>query len=219
MSYTTREHMSKEVTRRQPGVLQAARSGAGSLTSAIVALWVIHAMNALVGGALNMFGIIPRSVDALWHIAAAPFLHGSFSHLLLNSVSLVMLGAFTMLRRRSDFLSVSVISAITSGLGAWFIGAPGTIHIGASGVIFGYLGFLMARGLFERSLSAILLSAAVGWFFGGMLWGVLPTVGAGISWEAHLFGFLGGVGSAGLLTGRGRRPRQLRSRGGSRSRD
>ncbi len=98
-----------------------------------------------------------------------------------------------------DFAVVTVAGALTSGLGAWLIGGAHTVHVGASGVIFAYLGFLMARGWFERRFGAIALSVAVTWLFGGMVFGVLPTVGAAISWEAHLFGFLGGVGVARAL--------------------
>ncbi len=96
-----------------------------------------------------------------------------------------------MLRETSDFFWVSIISAIVSGLGTWVFGAPG-VHIGASGVIFGYLGYLLLRGYFERSAIAIAFSLGVGVFYGSLLWGILPTH-IGISWEGHLFGFLGVV--------------------------
>lgn len=196
-------HMSdNSITRQASTALSAATSGAATLTTTVAVLWAVHGANIVLQGALHAYGIMPRNPDALYGIAFAPFLHGSIEHLLLNTVSLVILGALTMVRRRSDFVAVSVISGLVSGLGTWLIGAPGTVHIGASGVIFGYLGFLMARGFFERSLSAILLSAGVIWFFHAMVWGVLPTVAAGISWEAHLFGFLGGISSAWLLTPR-----------------
>ncbi|NES94982.1 MAG: rhomboid family intramembrane serine protease, partial [Desertifilum sp. SIO1I2] len=89
---------------------------------------------------------------------------------------------------------------LISGLGVWLFGSPG-FHIGASGVIFGYLGFLLLRGYFERSFVTIFLSVVVGFFYGSLLWGVLPTV-PGISWEGHLFGFIGGGVAAYLLSDR-----------------
>ncbi|HHO50195.1 MAG TPA: rhomboid family intramembrane serine protease [Deltaproteobacteria bacterium] len=190
------------MTRQVQGALQSARSGAGTLAASVSILWAVHLVNTLLGGVLIGFGIVPRTASGLYGILLAPFLHGSWSHLVLNSVSLVLLGAITMTRRRVDFYVVSVFGALASGLGTWLIGAPGSVHVGASGVIFAYLGFLMARGFFERSASSIVLSALVTWFFGSMVWGVLPTVGPGISWEAHLFGFLGGVGAARLLGNR-----------------
>ncbi len=194
--------MSSAMTRQVQGALQSARSGAGTLAASVSILWAVHLVNTLLGGVLIGFGIVPRTASGLYGILLAPFLHGSWSHLVLNSVSLVLLGAITMTRRRVDFYVVSVFGALASGLGTWLIGAPGSVHVGASGVIFAYLGFLMARGFFERSASSIVLSALVTWFFGSMVWGVLPTVGPGISWEAHLFGFLGGVGAARLLGNR-----------------
>ena len=194
--------MANTLKRQARGALQSAKAGASTLATSVGTLWVVHAVNIVLGGALLTYGIVPRTVQGLSGILAAPFLHGSLSHLALNSLSLVILGSITMIGRRRDFLTVSVVGALTSGLGAWAIGAPGTVHIGASGVIFAYLGFLVARGFFERSIPAILLSLLVTWFFGGMVWGVLPTVGAGISWEAHLFGFLGGIGAARRISGR-----------------
>ena len=92
-----------------------------------------------------------------------------------------------------DFWVVAVGSALTAGLGTWLVGASDSVYIGASGVVFGFLGFPMGRGIHERSAKSILLSLTVTFFFGGMLWGVLPSVGPGISWEGHLFGFLGGL--------------------------
>jgi membrane associated rhomboid family serine protease len=89
---------------------------------------------------------------------------------------------------------------LVSGLGVWLFGASG-VHVGASGLIFGYLGFLLLRGYFERNFPSILLSLIVGFLYGGAIWGVLPTQ-PGISWEGHLFGFIGGVLAARLLARR-----------------
>jgi membrane associated rhomboid family serine protease len=102
-----------------------------------------------------------------------------------------------MLRRTSDFFVVSAIAMLVGGLGTWLFGAP-ALHIGASGVIFGYLGFLLLRGYFERKFASILFSVFVGILYGSLIWGVLPGQ-PGISWEGHLFGFLGGVLAAKLL--------------------
>jgi membrane associated rhomboid family serine protease len=159
---------------------------------------MVHVVNLVLGGALLSWGIVPRTIEGLWGLLFAPFLHGSLSHLALNTVSFVLLGSITMLRKRSDFWTVSVVGALGSGLGAWLFGGVGTVHIGASGVIFAYLGFLMARGLFERSVQGLLLSGVVTWFFGSMVWGVLPLA-VGVSWQAHLFGFLSGVAAAAVI--------------------
>jgi membrane associated rhomboid family serine protease len=111
-------------------------------------------------------------------------------------VGFVILGLLVTSRRLSDFWSVFWASAVFAGLGCWVFGglsASNEVHIGASGVIFGFLGFLMARGWFERRAGAILLSLIVTWLFHGMLFGVVPQAGSNISWQAHLFGWIGGV--------------------------
>jgi membrane associated rhomboid family serine protease len=108
-----------------------------------------------------------------------------------NTLPFLVLGWLIMLRNTHDFLRVTLVVGLASGLGTWLFGSPGS-HIGASGVIFGYLGYLLLRGFFERRLGSISLSVLVGTLYGSMIWGILPLQ-QGISWEGHLFGFLGGV--------------------------
>lgn len=148
-------------------------------------------------GGLDQFGIIPRNPIGLRGILFAPFLHGGLGHLISNTIPFLVLGWLVMLRETTDFFVVSILSALVSGLGTWLLGATGT-HLGASGVIFGYLGYLLARGYFERSMVAIAMSLFVGTLYGSLIWGLLPLQ-QGISWEGHLFGFLGGILSAKLL--------------------
>ena len=179
------------------------RSNIGLVWRATVLLWLIELADLVVlGGGLDAWGVRPRSIGGLVGLVTAPFLHGGVAHLAANTIPLLVLGALTMTRKRLDFWVVSVVSAILAGGGAWLFGAPNTVHIGASGVIFGYFGFLLARGIYERSLRAVFMSLFVGWAFGGMLMGVLPLVGAGISWQSHLFGFLGGALTARFLGAR-----------------
>jgi membrane associated rhomboid family serine protease len=170
-----------------------------TILSAIIAvMWLVEMIDQSVGGALDIYGIIPRSEIGLRGIVFAPFLHGSFYHLAANTVPFVTLGWLIMLRETSDFFVVSGITMLVSGLGVWLTGAPNSIHIGASGVIFGYLGFLLLRGFFERSATSIFLSLFVGFSYGSMIWGVLPTQ-MGVSWQGHLFGFIGGAIAARFL--------------------
>jgi len=152
---------------------------------------------------LDQFGIMPRNLIGLRGILFAPFLHGGLGHLIGNTIPFLVLGWFIMLREISDFFVVTIISALASGLGTWLFGAPG-IHIGASGVVFGYLGYLLLRGYFERSAVAIAMSLFVCVLYGSLLFGLSPFQ-TGISWEGHLFGFLGGVLSARLLADQHRR--------------
>lgn len=169
----------------------------------VAIMWAVEILDQFVfrlgmRQTLDIYGIMPRSVIGLRGILFAPFLHGNFAHLIGNTVPFIVLGWLIMLRETSDFLWVSLISAFVSGLGTWLFGSSG-VHIGASGVIFGYLGYLLLRGYFERSMTAIALSLFVGTLYGSLIWGILPTR-IGISWEGHLFGFLGGVLAARLLT-------------------
>jgi len=183
-----------DLVRTEPSTLATElRTNAGVLARWTGVLWVIAIVNAILGGSLAAFGIHPHTLLGLLEIPLAPFLHAGFFHLLANTVPFLVLGALTMGRKRMDFYVVSVVSAITAGLGAWFFGASGSVHLGASGVIFGYLGFLLARGIYERSAATIALSLFCGWIFGSMLWGVLPFLATGVSWQSHLFGFLGGI--------------------------
>ncbi|MGI0485060.1 rhomboid family intramembrane serine protease [Pantanalinema rosaneae CENA516] len=147
---------------------------------------------------LDVYGIVPQSLIGLRGILFAPFLHGNFAHLIGNTIPFVVLGWLVMLRETSDFFIVSIIAGLSSGLGTWLIGRPGTIHIGASGVIFGYLGYLLLRGFFERSVLAISLAIVTAVLYGSLVFGVLPFQ-YGISWEGHLFGFIGGIVAAWML--------------------
>jgi membrane associated rhomboid family serine protease len=149
-------------------------------------------------GSLDRYGIRPRNVDGLWGILAAPLLHVGWLHLAANTLPFVVLGWLVMLRRVSDFVVVTLLAVLIGGLGVWVFGAGNSVHLGASGLIFGYLGYLLARGYFERSLWAVLVGVVALVLYGGVLWGVLPGQ-PGISWQGHLFGFIGGVVAARLL--------------------
>jgi membrane associated rhomboid family serine protease len=162
-------------------------------------LWAIHIVNAIVfQGGLTALGIHPRTLWGLVGILFAPFLHVSFAHILANTVPLLVLGALVMQRRKRDLAIVSAISALVGGLGIWLIGGAATVHVGASILVFGYLGYLLLRGVFERRVWPILGSILVFFLYGGALWGILPGQ-AGVSWQGHLFGLLGGVLAARLL--------------------
>jgi membrane associated rhomboid family serine protease len=175
-------------------------------------LWAIEIIDSVIfAGALDSFGVRPRNAGGLVGIALAPLLHLGFGHLMANTLPLITLGWLIMLRETRDLIAVTLLSAIVSGIGVWLIGASGSVHIGASGVIFGYFGFLLLRGYFERSLLSIGLSLVVVAVYGGMIWGVFPS-GFRISWEGHLFGFLGGVLAARLMSRRAQRERPVPAR-------
>jgi len=161
-------------------------------------MWVVFFATALSGDTLLRLGVIPRTVSGLRGIFFAPFLHGSLAHIMANSIPFVVLGWLVMLRDARHFVPVTLAAMLGSGLMAWLLGAPGSVHVGASGLIFGYLGFLILSGWFARSFSSILLSLLVTALWGGMVIGVMPGQ-TGISWQAHLGGFLGGVLAAAMF--------------------
>lgn len=155
-------------------------------------MWLVFFASVLTGGALISLGVIPRNVIGLRGILFAPFLHGSLQHLLANSIPFLILGWLVMLRDSRHFTVVTAAAMVGSGGLAWLIGAPGSVHIGASGVVFGYLGFLIMSGWYVQSLASVGLSVLVTLVFGTLIMGVVPG-NAGISWQAHLGGFIAGV--------------------------
>jgi membrane associated rhomboid family serine protease len=173
-------------------VTGALKAHALVLGGTLAVFWAVFVINFLLGGALLTLGVIPRTTIGLRGILFAPFLHSSLNHIVANSIPFVALGWMVMLRDERHFIPVTVAGMIGSGLIAWLLGAPGTVHIGASGVIFGYLGFLMLSGWYARSFGSILLSAIVTLVWGSLILGMMPGE-PGISWQAHIGGFLGGV--------------------------
>jgi membrane associated rhomboid family serine protease len=161
-------------------------------------MWVVEILDHLPYIHLDRFGIHPRTLSGLPGILLAPFLHAGFGHLLVNSLPFVVLGGVVLLGGVRVFWKVTIFVALAGGLGVWLLAGPASIHIGASGVIFGYLGFLLARGVFEKSLFWLLVAVAILIGYGSLLFGILPLQ-AGVSWQGHLFGFLAGIGAARLM--------------------
>jgi membrane associated rhomboid family serine protease len=187
--------MSSSIARTSRSVTRSLRTQAVTLGSSVVALWAAFGVNALLGGALLRFGIVPRTVDGLIGIAVAPWLHANLNHLMANTVPFLLFGWLVMLRDRRHFLSVVLYSMLGAGVLAWLLGAPNSVHVGASGVVFGFLGFLLLSGWYTRSFASIALSVLVAVVWGGTVFGVLPGQ-PGVSWQGHLGGFLGGVVAA-----------------------
>ncbi|MEQ9483781.1 rhomboid family intramembrane serine protease [Coleofasciculus sp. F4-SAH-05] len=191
----------KLVRQQTQALAREVKTQATILGGLIAVMWGLELIDLVIfQGALDSYGILPRTIIGLRGILFAPFLHGGLPHLIANTIPFLTLGWFVMLQETSDFFIVTGITMVVSGLGVWLIGSPG-VHIGASGVVFGYLGFLLLRGYFQRNVPSILLSLLVGFLYGGAIWGVLPTV-PGVSWEGHLFGFIGGIIAARLLSQR-----------------
>lgn len=176
------------------------RTQAVILFGFIAVIWLLEGIDYLLGGRMDVLGIVPREPSRLWAIVLAPLLHVGFAHVAANTLPYLILGWFVLLRSVRVFLIVTVVTVLVSGLGTWLVGPRNSVHLGASGLIFGYFGYLLLRGYFERSWQAVLWSVLVAVLYGSMLFGVLPG-GTGISWQMHLFGFLGGGFAAYLLAG------------------
>ncbi len=183
---------SRSISRTSRSVTRSLKTQVVTLGASATALWATFGVNLLLGGALLRFGIVPRTTDGLIGIVAAPFLHANLAHLTANTVSFLLFGWLVLLRDRRHFGVVTLFAMLGSGLLSWALGAPGSVHIGASGVVFGFFGFLLLAGFYARSAGSILLSLAVAVLWGGTVFGVLPGT-PGVSWQGHLGGFIGGV--------------------------
>jgi membrane associated rhomboid family serine protease len=174
-------------------------------------LYVAEAVDTVTGGSLDRNGIEPLELDGLDGVLWAPLLHDGWPHLMANTVPFLVLGFLAMAGGFRQFLLVTATIWVLGGLGVWLTGDIGTTggdvyHIGASGLIFGWLVFLLTRGFFARSGLQILLAVGLFFVWGGTLLGVLPGQ-PGISWQAHLFGALAGLLAAWIVARADRRAR------------
>jgi len=181
-------------------VMMAERpSGTSLLLGSTASAWIVFAVDLVVPGTIG-HGIVPRTIYGLTGIVMAPFIHASLQHLVANTIPFVILGAVILLRGARAFTTVAIVSALIAGFGTWLFGTPGTMHIGASGVVFGFFGYLLFRAVYDRKLSSILIALIVAVLYGGsLLMSIVPA--QGISWTGHLFGFLGGIAAARLRYG------------------
>ncbi len=167
----------------------------------VAALWLVEILDVTVfDDAWERRGIRPRMLSGLQGVALAPLLHDDFTHLVANTVPLIILGGLVLAHGMRVWASVTGVVVVVGGLATWLF-ARSANHIGVSGVVFGYLGYLLAAAFFERSLRSIVIGAVAFFLYGGLLFGVLPGQ-PGVSWESHLFGAAAGVLAAWLLRSR-----------------
>ena len=172
---------------------------ATALFAFVALLWVVQVVNWITSYGLNpTFGLIPRYLSGLDGVIAMPLLHGSLAHLMANTPPLLVMGGLLIATTTRALLPVNTIVIVLGGGLVWLFGSS-AIHIGASGLVFGWFGFLVTRGFVDRSLITLGAALVVGVLYGSILWGVLPGQ-AGVSWEAHLFGAVAGAAAA-LLVG------------------
>jgi len=179
-----------------------ARKGLLVVGSFVLLLYLIEIINTLLLHSLNRtFGLRPRSPDGVLDILTFPLLHANLTHLLSNTLPLIIFGFLVFLSGVRVFATAVASSWLGSGVVVWLIGGF-NVTVGASGLVFGLFAFLLVRGFFNRNWWQILLSAALFMAYGGILFGILPTVASFVSWQAHLGGAVGGVAAALLLSTR-----------------
>ncbi|GAA6184237.1 rhomboid family intramembrane serine protease [Aliiglaciecola sp. 2_MG-2023] len=157
---------------------------------------VIEGINILFGRSLNIYGIYPRELIGLRGIIFSPFLHGNLSHFASNIITLGIFSLLVMQYGKKTYITVSIYLMLSIGVLVWLFARP-AMHIGASGIIYGYFGFLVLGGLISGRIKLIIISLIVGFFYGGLIFGVIPS-NAFVSWESHLFGFIAGLCAAKL---------------------
>ena len=204
-------------TQQQPEKRQAWKVGGATILTFVALLYVIELVDQLSGNRLDRNGIRPLEADGLWGIVFSPLLHANWAHLLANTLPALVLGFLVTLAGMSRFVWATAIIWILGGFGTWLIGNMGancgeTNHIGASGLIFGWLGFLLVFGWLTRHIWQIVTSIVVLFFYGGVLWGAVPVLDrcGGVSWQGHLCGALAGVAAAYLLSAPERKARERR---------
>ncbi len=171
--------------------LSAWKSRAAALGAVTALVWAVSLYGLLADERLvYALAVVPRRFDRLAGILGAPLVHGSFAHLTANTVPLLILGGMVAIRGAAYYVTTTLAIVVLGGLGLWTFGRNAA-HVGASGLIFGYFGFLVGRGYYERSLSSVAVAILVAVVYGGMIAGVLPRDDR-VSWEAHLFGLLAG---------------------------
>jgi membrane associated rhomboid family serine protease len=171
-------------------------------------LYVVQIVNAADSQRLDRFGLRPRTLRGLEGVVTAPFLNSTWWHLVSNTPTFLVLGWAVLLAGVRGWLIVSGFVIVVGGLATWLV-APSGIIVGSSALVFGWLGYLLARAVFSRRIVWIFIAIVIAAFFSGLFGGLLPGVHSGESWEAHLCGFIAGIVSGALLHPRrkSKRPR------------
>nr|WP_231587665.1 rhomboid family intramembrane serine protease [Corynebacterium comes] len=192
-------------------------------TGYVVVIWAVHLVNVLIfGGDLVFLGVNPLDVSSIWHIVTAPLLHANLEHLISNTIPGAIFSFLIGMSRARVWWEVTAFVVVVGGVGVWLLGGVGTNHIGASGLVYGWLAYLLVRGVFNRHFLQMALGLALGIAYSGLVWGLLPGV-PGVSWQAHLFGAVGGVAAGMFITSddpaalREKRRQRALKRGGDRT--
>lgn len=197
---------SSDVTRTADSPRPSALGRFASPVLLLAAMWVVQAADAVLPGSFTGFGLRSWDLEGLTGILVGPLLHANWPHLIANSLPLLVLGCLVAVEGARRFWIVTVLAAVVGGLGTWLLNAPGTLTVGASGLVFGYFGYTVLRvfapgRVSHRILYAVVALIVIALYGGSMLAGVVG-VSDGVSWQAHLFGAIGG--GLAVFLGRGR---------------
>lgn len=168
----------------------------------VALIWMVEVVNHSLGHRLNLYGIYPRETSSLPGVLLWSFLHGNFYHLVMNTTPLLLMGYFVALQGPIRFIKITVWIIVAAGLLVWLM-AREAYHVGASGLVFGYFGYIVALSLYERSIASLAIASVTLFYYGGMFMGILPS-GDYISSEAHLAGLVAGCIAARMYFRRGR---------------
>lgn len=191
----------RPVPHEDDGSLASPMGRAASLMVAVLAvLWIVELINAATGRGLGQAGgIRPREFGSLVDIVTAPFLHGNLEHLAGNAVALFSLGFIAAMPSMKKFLLMNAVVVLVGGLGVWLFSPAGTVSIGASGVVFGYFGYLLLRGFVDRRAVDVVVSIGIALAYAYPMWTSIGFGVTNISWQGHLSGLVGGLLAAILL--------------------
>ena len=173
----------------------------------IIILWAVFGVQQLFHLNFEQFGIIPRTKQGLIGIIFAPFIHANIEHIAYNTIPLFTLSLILALLKPKGGIWIWWLLSVTTGLLVWIFARGNAVHIGASGVIFALIGFLITYGIFRRSLGSIITTIVIAALYGSFLWGILPTK-SWISWESHLLGLVNGL-FWGIIWGKNDRKKAL----------
>ena len=184
-------HPARRSVSRTPRVVVALQV----IVAFVVVLYAVELLDTVLGHRLDGLGVRPREVDGLDGVAFAPLLHAGWGHLVANTLPLLVFGFLVLMAGVARWLAVTAVVWVVGGAGTWLTGQPGSVHIGASVLAFGWLVYLLLRGAFSRRVGQVLLGLVLLLLYGGLLLGALPGR-PGVSWQGHLFGALGGAAAA-----------------------
>lgn len=167
------------------------------LSKILLLLWGVYGLNRLLGDRLLYLGILPRHLLGLPGIIFSPLLHADFNHLFFNCIPLIVLANFILLQGIPFFLHVTALIIVISGLLTWCFAVHG-LHVGASGVITGYWGYLVANAYHQSTITTVILAMVCVFYFAGILFSIFPG-DKNVSWQGHLFGLIAGLVVASVL--------------------